>query len=189
MVAPAPVAGRHLILSHWSNGNPLWSAGPPTQDALMTVGYVKAYFNSSDPARQNAASSRCKNTTAYGAYCPIPNDPLSSNSLYSNFFYTMPNSTNGQIVYANNGVSSRLALLCVHAKVLAVLSLMAAFFFWLVWGASAWMAHLELKLSVNHWGGQFCFVADLLVSVMRILALACIESPEVCIVAWHGVQI
>ncbi|KAL2123334.1 hypothetical protein VTJ04DRAFT_3789 [Mycothermus thermophilus] len=44
-----PTTAGHLILSHWSNGNPLWSGGPPREDAVLKVRSVKAYFNSSDP--------------------------------------------------------------------------------------------------------------------------------------------
>jgi hypothetical protein len=40
-----PNSEGRLILSHSSNGNPAWSGGPPTEDAVMTVAYVKAYFN------------------------------------------------------------------------------------------------------------------------------------------------
>ncbi|UNI13551.1 hypothetical protein JDV02_000286 [Purpureocillium takamizusanense] len=47
--AEMPSDAGHLILQHWSNGNPLWSGGPPTRDAVMTVSYVKAYFNSTAP--------------------------------------------------------------------------------------------------------------------------------------------
>lgn len=54
-----PSAGGHLILQHWSNGNPLWSGGPPTEDAVVTVSYVKAYFNSSDNQRQSYLSQQC----------------------------------------------------------------------------------------------------------------------------------
>lgn len=128
MVAPAPSAGRHLILSHWSNGNSLWSGGPPVQDALMTIGYVKAYFNSSDPARQAAASSRCKSPNTVGAYCPIPDDSLSPNSLYSNFFYTQPNTTNGQIVYAKNEISARVSLSIPAMSVIALSVIIVLFF-------------------------------------------------------------
>src|SRR5580700_2143818 len=35
-----PTVAGHLILTHWSNGNQLWSAGPPAVDAVMTVSYV-----------------------------------------------------------------------------------------------------------------------------------------------------
>ncbi|KAG8934540.1 hypothetical protein FRC03_010462 [Tulasnella sp. 419] len=36
-----------LIANVWSDGEPLWSQGPPTADALATIYYIKAYFNSS----------------------------------------------------------------------------------------------------------------------------------------------
>ncbi|KAM0419604.1 hypothetical protein ACHAPD_003167 [Fusarium lateritium] len=54
-----PSSGGHLILQHWSNGNPLWSGGPPTKDAIVTVSYVKAYFNSSDHERQSCLQRQC----------------------------------------------------------------------------------------------------------------------------------
>ncbi|TKA66637.1 hypothetical protein B0A55_10862 [Friedmanniomyces simplex] len=38
----------HLI--HWSNGDPGWSGGPPAEDAVLSVSYVKAYFNASGGA-------------------------------------------------------------------------------------------------------------------------------------------
>ncbi|KAK8100579.1 glycoside hydrolase- family 16 [Apiospora kogelbergensis] len=37
-----PSRGGNLLLSHWSNGNPGWSAGPPATDARSVVSYVKA---------------------------------------------------------------------------------------------------------------------------------------------------
>ncbi|KAJ4264747.1 hypothetical protein NW762_004990 [Fusarium torreyae] len=54
-----PSVGGHLILQHWSNGNPLWSGGPPTKDAIVTVSYVKAYFNSTDHDRQSYLKQQC----------------------------------------------------------------------------------------------------------------------------------
>ncbi|KAK1057453.1 cell division cycle-related protein [Friedmanniomyces endolithicus] len=38
----------HLI--HWSDGDPGWSGGPPGEDAVLTVSYVRAYFNASGGA-------------------------------------------------------------------------------------------------------------------------------------------
>ncbi|KAK6425373.1 hypothetical protein LTR95_016277 [Oleoguttula sp. CCFEE 5521] len=40
-----PDAPGHLLLSHWSNGNAGWSMGPPGEDAVTTISYVKSYFN------------------------------------------------------------------------------------------------------------------------------------------------
>ncbi|KAF5976262.1 xyloglucan endo-transglycosylase [Fusarium coicis] len=57
--ADMPSSGGHLILQHWSNGNPLWSSGPPKEDATVTVNYVKAYFNSSNSERQSRLVRRC----------------------------------------------------------------------------------------------------------------------------------
>jgi hypothetical protein len=73
MSGPAvPSSPGHLLLSHWSNGNPGWSRGPPTTDAVTTVSYVKAYFNSSLEQRQQDFALRCKDAAASGAICPIP---------------------------------------------------------------------------------------------------------------------
>ncbi|WPH01929.1 glycoside hydrolase family 16 protein [Acrodontium crateriforme] len=55
-----PDSPGSLHLSHWSNGNPNWSGGPPAKDAVLMVEYVKAYFNSSDPVRQKSAQESCQ---------------------------------------------------------------------------------------------------------------------------------
>lgn len=55
-----PSSPGYLVLNHWSNGNSGWSRGPPKEDARVTVTYVKAYFNSTDPVRQRDFSSACR---------------------------------------------------------------------------------------------------------------------------------
>lgn len=68
-----PSRGGNLLLSHWSNGNPGWSAGPPSADARTVVSYVKAYFNSSDVARGSEARGRCEKALAgENRVCKIP---------------------------------------------------------------------------------------------------------------------
>ena len=58
---------------HWSTGDPNWSRGPPQQDAVMTVSYVKAYFNSSDPERSDVAyKKRCHHPQWKATICRIP---------------------------------------------------------------------------------------------------------------------
>jgi hypothetical protein len=43
---PDSPGALHLI--HWSNGDAGWSGGPPKQDAVVVVEYVRAYFNTSE---------------------------------------------------------------------------------------------------------------------------------------------
>ncbi len=52
-----PSSPGRIHISHWSNGNPSWSRGPPLSDAVMTVSYVKAYFNSTNLTRSNEVST------------------------------------------------------------------------------------------------------------------------------------
>ncbi|TLS24446.1 hypothetical protein PpBr36_08776 [Pyricularia pennisetigena] len=85
----------HLILQHWSNGNALWSGGPPPRDAVLTVAYVRAYFNSSNEARKQDWEKRCHDAAAPGAVCQIPERVSVANpSLFS----TAANMTNNQTV-------------------------------------------------------------------------------------------
>ena len=104
-----PVTAGHLILRHWSNGNKLWSGGPPGRDAAMVVKYVKAYFNSSTPKRQGDWERRCRQPGAVDAICDIPN--LTPKNLVAEdwFFSEKANMTNNQTVYGLNGASGRKA--------------------------------------------------------------------------------
>lgn len=102
-----PTQAGHLILTHWSNGNPLWSAGPPSIDAVMTVSYVKSYFNSSLTERTQAFESRCRDPHAPYAICSIPDQkrapdpdgPNGNSTANTYFFINVQNQTTGQIVY------------------------------------------------------------------------------------------
>jgi hypothetical protein len=71
MVHSVPHDSGRLFLNHWSNGSPAWSGGPPQQDATMSVLYVKAYFNSTDPERVRIADERCR-AGARSKSCAIP---------------------------------------------------------------------------------------------------------------------
>ncbi|KAI3336807.1 glycoside hydrolase family 16 protein [Xylariaceae sp. AK1471] len=98
MSGPAvPSSPGHLLLSHWSNGNQGWSHGPPTADAVTTVSYVKAYFNSSLEERQQDFLLRCKDPAADGAVCAIPD----RNATF--FFSNGDNMTPNQTVYGGAG--------------------------------------------------------------------------------------
>lgn len=67
-----PSSSGHIILQHWSNGNPMWSGGPPAADAVVLVRSVKAYFNSSIPQSHADWHRICSNDGAKGATCVIP---------------------------------------------------------------------------------------------------------------------
>ncbi|KAK5119114.1 hypothetical protein LTR62_000325 [Meristemomyces frigidus] len=58
---PGDAGALHVI--HWSNGDPLWSGGPPAQDAVLRVSYVKAWFNSS----MSGTGRNCKSSD----YCLV----------------------------------------------------------------------------------------------------------------------
>ncbi|KAJ5046724.1 uncharacterized protein L3040_003956 [Drepanopeziza brunnea f. sp. 'multigermtubi'] len=104
----------HLILTHWSNGDKGWSGGPPLETAVLSVGYVKAYFNSSNPTRQAAHAMRCSDPSEPGTICKIEDYRTSvnvtipgSNETFSIptdpfFFFQMFNTTTGQIVYQSS---------------------------------------------------------------------------------------
>ncbi|OCL12042.1 glycoside hydrolase family 16 protein, partial [Glonium stellatum] len=117
----SPNSPGHLVMNHWSNGDPSWSAGPPQSDAVMTVSYVKAYFNSSNPTRKEAYAARCP-TFNPNSVCEIPDqttppDPSGANGNQTarTFFFSLdPGYSPNQTVYkstnnTNNGAASRLA--------------------------------------------------------------------------------
>ncbi|KAI5260804.1 concanavalin A-like lectin/glucanase [Aureobasidium subglaciale] len=72
----APNAPGTLMLNHWSTGNAGWSGGPPAEDAVLTLSYVKAYFNSSNATRESHWRGACANRLDLeDCTCQIPNYP------------------------------------------------------------------------------------------------------------------
>ncbi|KAH7313280.1 family 16 glycoside hydrolase [Stachybotrys elegans] len=80
-----PSSAGHLILQHWSNGNPQWSGGPPVQDALLTVSYVKAYFSSLDATLRETTKDECSAEDNDGAVCIVP-DGVAVNASTGGWF-------------------------------------------------------------------------------------------------------
>lgn len=73
----APDAPGTLMLNHWSTGNAGWSGGPPAQDAVLTLSYVKAYFNSSNATREHEWNGACAGGRGWdGRTCQIPDFPV-----------------------------------------------------------------------------------------------------------------
>ena len=101
MTKSVPSSPGHITLSHWSNGDPAWSAGPPDVDAIMTVEYLKGYFNSSDPQRKSDYTHRCKDPNATHAMCAVPEvsaPPNGNASAHTYFFSQEKNMTVNQTV-------------------------------------------------------------------------------------------
>lgn len=72
----APDAPGTLMLNHWSNGDAGWSGGPPVQDAVLTLSYVKAYFNSSNTTREDQWHDACAGDADWhDRTCQIPEFP------------------------------------------------------------------------------------------------------------------
>lgn len=103
--AGIPTHAGHLALNQWSNGNPSWSGGPPATDAVMEVRYLKAYFNSSDEARQRDFVARCTDPGAEGAVCDIPDITAGNDSAAGWFFSDHKNMTANQTVSSDSGIS------------------------------------------------------------------------------------
>lgn len=142
MTIYSPNSPGHLVLNHWSNGDPAWSAGPPTNDAVMTISYVKAYFNTTDPARQTAYAQRCPKSDA-NSVCQIPDqetppDPSgpNGNQTARTYFFSLDtgHAPNQTLYNATNtthtGGSGKLSASCTTAAwatvVLAVILLSGA---------------------------------------------------------------
>jgi len=110
--AAVPDTAGHLVFQHWSNGNIEWSGGPPRQDAITTVGYLKAYFNSSSPQRWSDYQNRCHDPSAEKAVCYIPDKGANTGNATggnNNFFFSYQNNmTNNQTISdnANDGPGS-----------------------------------------------------------------------------------
>ncbi|KAK0645960.1 concanavalin A-like lectin/glucanase domain-containing protein [Cercophora newfieldiana] len=88
--AAIPNTAGHLILQHWSNGDPMWSGGPPRKEAAMFVRWVKAYFNSSLPQRTLDWENRCKEFKPE-KLCNIPSGSSTKAAIGSRgptWFYT-----------------------------------------------------------------------------------------------------
>ncbi|KAK8209388.1 concanavalin A-like lectin/glucanase domain-containing protein [Phyllosticta capitalensis] len=104
MTIDLPNSAGHLVVNHWSNGDPGWSSGPPATDAVLTVSYVKAYFNSSDAQRQRDYRRRCGKWDPQ-TQCVIPDQtraPGGSNATARTFFFSAdPDEVGNQTVFAD----------------------------------------------------------------------------------------
>lgn len=92
MFTSLPDGPGKLMLNHWSNGDPAWSGGPPRQDAVMTIMYLKTYFNAS-----NTNSHYREQCPIYdpAKVCHIPDQkvaPRLTKDQPPTFFFSLQNS-------------------------------------------------------------------------------------------------
>lgn len=73
-----PSTPSPLLLNHWSNGSPGWTLGPPVEDAVSTVAYVRAYFNSSDNQHVQASATNCASAPKGASSMCQVSDPKTS---------------------------------------------------------------------------------------------------------------
>lgn len=48
MVTNVPSSPGRILINHWTDGNPNFSAGPPSQDAHLYVSNLNLFFNTSN---------------------------------------------------------------------------------------------------------------------------------------------
>jgi beta-glucanase (GH16 family) len=138
----SPGAPGTLMVNHWSTGNDGWSGGPPTQDAVLTLSYVKAYFNSSNITREAQWHDACAGSMGWrNRTCQIPDfataqgiDPQGNSSEDSgkSFFFMYKKNWNvNQTIYpastAKRGETSGACSLVMMPRIWMILGWAAVF--------------------------------------------------------------
>ncbi|KAF2439790.1 glycoside hydrolase family 16 protein [Karstenula rhodostoma CBS 690.94] len=128
MTENVPSEPGHMFLNHWSNGDPLWSAGPPAADTSMTVSYIKAYFNSTDTARHHKYSKQCPKFDS-SKVCSIPEQTVApdGSNAKTYFFSQADDTTPGQDIYHTTNGNSAGRLFGSHT---IYISILVSFFNW-----------------------------------------------------------
>jgi beta-glucanase (GH16 family) len=127
MTYSIPSVAGSIFLNHWSNGRSQWSGGPPSVDAVMTVEYVKAFFNSTNSKRQQSYTKQCVDPSAAKSICQIPDKSNSNGSYGGSYFFTSNSSmVPGQVVGGStagkNGAEQNSALPCATILWIALFS-------------------------------------------------------------------
>ncbi|KZT29563.1 glycoside hydrolase family 16 protein [Neolentinus lepideus HHB14362 ss-1] len=69
ITANVPTVASNFLLNVWSDGDPEWTQGPPTSNAIATVQWVELYFNSTSLSESSFVSA-C-NAAGNPAACQI----------------------------------------------------------------------------------------------------------------------
>ncbi|KAJ4334570.1 hypothetical protein N0V95_009134 [Ascochyta clinopodiicola] len=127
MTEQIPGEGGGIFFNHWSNGDPNWSAGPPDADTVMTLSYMKGYFNSTDTTRsQNDYKKRCPvydpaKVCAIPAQTSPPDASQGTDAAKTYFFSKEDNMTPGQITYHSGATFFSAPAISILAPLLVTL--------------------------------------------------------------------
>lgn len=122
-----PTEGGSIFFNHWSNGDDKWSAGPPKSDTVMTISYLKAYFNSTDTERsQNDYKKRCPTydpakVCAIPAQDSAPDFSKGKEAAKTYFFSHQKDMTPGQTTYVNGAAIFSIPSLSLAVPLLVTL--------------------------------------------------------------------
>lgn len=56
MTTHVPDSPGRILLNHWTDGNPYFSGGPPTENAELRVSHLNMFFNSSEATQPLSCS-------------------------------------------------------------------------------------------------------------------------------------
>ena len=116
-----PSTPGYFQLSHWSNGFQGWSAGPPLQDAMITVGYFMGYFNSTDPDRVRDFEARCRGGENNGRVCLVSDLKSTSFELNHDGGSTAMKVTSMAVSYGPTSLKQILSIFIVLSCLSSVL--------------------------------------------------------------------
>lgn len=97
-----PQAPGHIALSHWSNGDPRYSTGPPAENSTHTISYLQAVYNDA-----NATALPCKRSTSA---CVVTEGLIQRSSSALNSSATVSSGGNGATLPAVIHVNSAHSL-------------------------------------------------------------------------------
>ncbi|WPG99057.1 Hypothetical protein R9X50_00186200 [Acrodontium crateriforme] len=80
-----------FYLKHWSNGDPNWMQGPPTNDTSAAIGWVRMFFNSSITESSQSGSLNCD----AAQLCSTEDTTLRVSTSYTKDSTTRPTISNG----------------------------------------------------------------------------------------------
>jgi hypothetical protein len=119
-----PAVPGVVQLSHWSDGNPTWTSGPPAQDAILTVAIFMGYFNTTDRARNQQFDAQCTGSLSTDRICDVADYKGTASSMGKGpSFVGVPQNYTGE---RHNGASHIAGSPCWRLLFLLWISVLAS---------------------------------------------------------------